>query len=156
MARSLVDSKSTPFNQSQKTVLLRDDGYGLNCTVRTTSAPWAQSSVLLTGSFPGLFMLVVSVLCLPAQIFLILWMHERDAIRGIVFIAGVFAMLPLLYVFPFPSRSLGGEGNPTPAPFPRGKGRVNSSCDGMLSALVPFPPPIYRPASRNIGLLLMV
>jgi hypothetical protein len=103
-------------------------------------------------------MLVVSVLCLPAQIFLILLMYERDAIRVIVFIAGVFAMLPLLYVFPFASRSLGHEGSPTPAPFLQGNGRVNSPCHEMLSVLVPLPPPIYiaRPASRNFGLLLMI
>jgi hypothetical protein len=42
-------------------------------------------------------MISTSVLSLPAQIFLMIWMHEMDVIKASVFIAGVFAMLPLLY-----------------------------------------------------------
>ncbi|KAN0129129.1 hypothetical protein V8E53_013000, partial [Lactarius tabidus] len=40
--------------------------------------------------------LLVSVLCLPAQILLYIWMQEGGCIRAAVSIASVFAMLPLL------------------------------------------------------------
>ena len=56
----------------------------------------------LTGHLPpGLSTLVLSVLCLQAQIFLYIWMQERGGIRATVSVAGVFAMLPLLHFLPF-------------------------------------------------------
>lgn len=49
-----------------------------------------------------LFTLLVSVLCLPAQILLYIWMQEGGCIRAAVSLASVFAMLPLLHFLPIP------------------------------------------------------
>ena len=49
---------------------------------------------------PGLFTLLVSVLCLPAQILLYIWMQEGAYIRAAVSATSIFAMLPLLHFLP--------------------------------------------------------
>lgn len=47
-----------------------------------------------------LFTLLVSMLCLPAQILLYIWMQEGGSIRAAVSVTSVFAMLPLLHFIP--------------------------------------------------------
>jgi hypothetical protein len=101
-------------------------------------------------------MLVVSVLSLPAQIFLIIWMYEINVIRVAVFIAGVFAMLPLLHFLPFSTRSLCDKGNFTFPPSPRDNIQENSPCEDMLLVSVSpprVPPLIYAayPSSQDIA-----
>ncbi|KAI0273929.1 hypothetical protein BGY98DRAFT_107727 [Russula aff. rugulosa BPL654] len=59
-------------------------------------APWQWR--LLEGHW--LFTLVISVLCLPAQILLYIWTQEKIAIRAAVSVAGVIAMLPILHFLP--------------------------------------------------------
>lgn len=80
----------------------RADGDGLNGTVRTLLYAVGPIVGSLTGPLlPGLSTLILSVLCLQAQIFLYIWVEERDGIRTTVSVAGVFAMLPLLHFLPF-------------------------------------------------------
>ncbi|KAI0300019.1 hypothetical protein B0F90DRAFT_1817817 [Multifurca ochricompacta] len=81
-----------------------------------------------------LFTLVISVLCLPAQILLYIWMQERDGIRVTVSVAGVFAMLPLLHFLPIPE-DYGRSAFP-PLLFP---GWVGSPGASVLPVPVSFP-----------------
>jgi hypothetical protein len=97
-------------------------------------------------------MLVVSVLSLPAQIFLIIWMYELNVIRIAVFIAGVFAMLPLLHFLYFSLRSTCDKGNFT---FPPSS-QEHSPCEDvpLVSVSLPrVPPLIYAayPSSQDIA-----
>ena len=80
------------------------------------------------------------MMCLPAQIFLYIWTHERDAIRIVISVAGVFAMLPLLHFLPRPSRSTQDKVRFIASPFSRGKRPENSSPgDPILRATFPLP-----------------
>jgi len=106
--------------------------------------------------FHWLFMLVVSVLSLPAQIFLIIGMYELNVIRIAVFIAGVFAMLPLLHFLSFSSRSTCDQGSFTVPPSPRVNIQENSPCEDvpLVSVSLPrVPPLIYAayPSSQDIA-----
>jgi hypothetical protein len=89
--------------------------------------------------FPVLFTLIASVLCLPAQIFMYIWMFERDFIRAAVSVAGVFAMLPLLHFLPIPSRSMRDKRRLTIPPFHRGRNGTNMPGDGVLPAPMSLP-----------------
>ena len=89
-----------------------------HCTYDGLLAPAAET---LTSEWPlaGLFTLVISVLCLPAQILLYIWTQEKCAIRAAVSVAGVFAMLPILHFLPFFQRGTGTQGKSDLAPLPR-------------------------------------
>src|SRR5579863_644935 len=94
------------------------------------------------------------MLCLPAQIFLCIWIDERYAIRAAVSVAGVFAMLPLLHFLPIPLKSTRVHWKLTVPAFPRHNRRANSPSDEVLPAPMSLPPVIYTayPASPNIAL----
>ncbi|KAF8266946.1 hypothetical protein EI94DRAFT_1802339 [Lactarius quietus] len=88
-----------------------------------------------------LFTLLVSVLCLPAQILLYIWMEEGDGIRAAVSVTSVFAMLPLLHFLPItwyiPKGKRKGEYPFLPVSY---AGHCASSLgSGVLSAPVSFP-----------------
>ena len=89
--------------------------------------------------FPVLFTLIASVLCLPAQIFMYIWMFERDFIRAAVSVAGVFAMLPLLHFLPIPSRSMRDKRRLTIPPFQRGRSGTDMPGDDVLPAPMSLP-----------------
>jgi len=100
-----------------------------------------------------LFTLVVSVLCLPAQIFLYIWMQERNAIRAAVSVAGVFSMLPLLHFLPIPWRGVRKQAELISPPFYPGiRWAANSPGGNLLPApaSMSLPPAIYtmHPASH--------
>ena len=88
---------------------------------------------------PVLFTLIASVLCLPVQIFLYIWMFERDFIRAAVSVAGVFAMLPLLHFLPIPSRNMRDKRRLTNPHFRRGHSGMNMPGDDMLPVPMSLP-----------------
>src|ERR1700730_3224037 len=88
---------------------------------------------------PVLFTLIVSLLCLPAQIFMYIWVFERDFIRVAVSVAGVFAMLPLLHFLPIPSRSMRDKRRLTIPPFHRDHSGTSMPSDDMLPAPMSLP-----------------
>ncbi|KAF8497907.1 hypothetical protein F5888DRAFT_1803360 [Russula emetica] len=104
-------------------------------------APWRWR--LLEGHW--LFTLVISVLCLPAQILLYIWTQEKIGIRAAVSVAGVFAMLPILHFLPIPRRGMGARGKTRKsnlATLPR-----YSSWDGPNFNLLPAPVTIPLPSA---------
>lgn len=122
------------------TISSHDDGGGSNGTVRTTPREACdRDSPTNDFVFPVLFTLIVSVLCLPAQIFIYIWMFERDFIRAAVSVAGVFAMLPLLHFLPIPSRSMCDKRRLTVPPFHRGRSGTNMPSDDVLPAPMSLP-----------------
>jgi len=92
-----------------------------------------------------LFTLVVSILCLPAQIFLCIWMHEKHAIRAAVSVAGVFAMLPLLHFLPIPLKNTREHRKLAIPAFPRHNGRAYSPSADLLPVSMSLPPPMPLP-----------
>ena len=101
-----------------------------------------------------LFTLIASMLCLPAQIFLYIWMFEKTFIRATVSVAGVFSMLPLLHFLPIPSRSMRNNPKLTIPLFHRDNSETYRLGDDiMLPAPMSHPPLTYtaRPASQNIA-----
>ena len=103
---------------------------------------------------PGLFTLLVSVLCLPAQILLYIWMQEEDCMRAAVSVTSIFAMLPLLHFLPirwrFPKDKRRYESPFLPLSY---AGHYASSFgSGVLPAPVSFPQvphiALALPASR--------
>ena len=87
----------------------------------------------------GLFMLAISVLCLPAQILLYIWTQEKVAISAAVSVAGVFAMLPILHFLPIPRRGMRAQGKRDLSPPPR-YSRWDGSKTNLLSGPAPLPP----------------
>lgn len=87
-------------------------------------------------------MLVVSVLCLPAQILLYVWAQEKIAIKVAVSVAGVFAMLPILHFLPIPRRGMGTQGKSNLTPLPRYNSRDGPNSN-LLPAPTPLPPATY-------------
>ncbi|KAI9450380.1 hypothetical protein BJY52DRAFT_1302917 [Lactarius psammicola] len=99
-----------------------------------------------------LFTLLVSMLCLPAQILLYIWMEERDGIRAAVSVASVFAMLPLLHFIPITWDSPKDNRKHESALLSVSYARhwANSLGSGVLPAPVSFPqvPHLAPPASQ--------
>jgi hypothetical protein len=112
-----------------------------HCTYDELRAPAAES---LTFSRPlaGLCTLVISVLCLPAQILLYIWTQEKIAIKAAVSVAGVFAMLPILHFLPIPRRGMGAQGKSNLTSLPRYSSWDGPDCN-LLPAPTPLPQAIY-------------
>jgi hypothetical protein len=112
-----------------------------HCMYNKSLAPVIES---LTFSWPlaGLFTLVISVLCLPAQILLYIWTQEKISITAAVSVAGVFAMLPVLHFLPIPQRGMGAQGKGDFAPLPRYRSWDGPNCN-LPPAPTPLPPAIY-------------
>ena len=112
-----------------------------HCTYDKLWAPVAES-LTFSWLLAGLFTLVISVLCLPAQILLYIWTQEKIAIRVAVSVAGVFAMLPILHFLPIPRRGMGAQGKNNLAPLPRYNSWDGPNYD-LLPAPTPLPPATY-------------
>jgi hypothetical protein len=110
------------------------------------------SDVRVTNSPPlGLFTLVMSVLCLPSQIILYIWMQERVGIRAIVSVAGVFSMLPLLHFLPVRKKRWRDQGKLELPYVPHAFNSENSAGYTVPPASISSPPPVYAacPASTS-------
>ena len=112
-----------------------------HCTYGESRAP-AAGSLTFYWSLAGLFALVVSVLCPPAQVLLYIWTQEKLAIRVAVSVAGVFAMLPILHFVPIPRRGMETKGKSDKSLLPRYSSWDGPNCD-LLSASIPLPPAIH-------------
>ncbi|KAI0251692.1 hypothetical protein BJV78DRAFT_418339 [Lactifluus subvellereus] len=97
-----------------------------------------------------LFTLVLSVLCLQAQIFLYIWMQERGGIRATVSVAGVFSMLPLLHFLPFRRERVRDQVELGFSPFPDAAHWESSPGTTVLPAHISSLPVVHtaRPASQ--------
>jgi hypothetical protein len=99
----------------------------------------------------GLFTLVMSVLCLPAQIILYIWMQEKSGIRATVSVAGVFAMLPLLHFLPIRRERVREQRKLSSPPSPAVYSWEYRAGATVLPASISAPPAVYaaRPASKS-------